>query len=55
MCLVIEGNEPKGLDAARFRFHFYLQKFGHSVNRTLACLECDLHKFTLIKGLWQDQ
>jgi len=53
--LVIEGNKPKRLYTARPRFQFCPQNFGRAVNRTLACLERDFHKFALRQRIRQDQ
>jgi len=39
MVFILQGDEPKGLQAARFEFASRGQKLGHTANDTLACLK----------------
>lgn len=52
---IVQGDEPKGLQAARGRFACRQQKLGHAVNCTLAGLKCHFHKGTLLESFRQDQ
>ena len=52
---IVQGNETKGLQAARGRLACWRQKLGHTANDTVACPKCHFHNVTMLKSFRQDQ